>query len=326
MIRFERAIGSMSNILNGGINALVALIDRLKAAYQNEASRRRLADAFQNDEGSGLLFVSGFDKSGTTWVDNFLDAHPQIICRHSGQFFNYYNAANRYLSEPSGLVSMLDSVLATDWYRNHGRVWITEAGIKLHLRQLIANSLLSFRSPEIQYVGDKSVVQDFAQIRALLPKARLIGIVRDGRDVFISWCFYREWKAGNSRFNPDGSIRHDYLRQQAAAWSEYAEHYHNLRTEAHIIRYEDLSARPRAIMKSVFDRLDVACSSSTLERIVEQTSFKKVSRGRDRGEEDRQSHFRKGVVGDWKNYFSDDDLAIFLDIAGDSLEKWGYIQ
>ena len=62
----------------------------------------------------------------------------------------------------------------------------------------------------------------------------------------------------------------------------------------------------------------------TLDAIIEMKSFKKLSGGRKRGEEDASSHFRKGQPGDWANHFSDEHKAAFKERFNHVLVKLGY--
>ena len=53
-------------------------------------------------------------------------------------------------------------------------------------------------------------------------------------------------------------------------------------------------------------------------------SFEKLSKGRTRGQEDPTSFFRKGIAGDWRNVFTEEDKVLFKKEAGDLLIKLGY--
>jgi len=57
---------------------------------------------------------------------------------------------------------------------------------------------------------------------------------------------------------------------------------------------------------------------------VGSASFEKLSRGRERGQEDPSSFYRKGVAGDWKNHFSKEDRRVFKEEAGELLIRLGY--
>jgi hypothetical protein len=46
------------------------------------------------------------------------------------------------------------------------------------------------------------------------------------------------------------------------------------------------------------------CPLFFLHRILNANAFENYSGGRKKGEEEVKSHFRKGIAGDWKNYFT----------------------
>jgi hypothetical protein len=56
---------------------------------------------------------------------------------------------------------------------------------------------------------------------------------------------------------------------------------------------------------------------------VESASFARLA-GRERGDEDPTSFFRKGVAGDWKTYFAERDERVFDEEAGELLATLGY--
>lgn len=61
-----------------------------------------------------------------------------------------------------------------------------------------------------------------------------------------------------------------------------------------------------------------------LDAILEQFSFQNLSKGRNKGAENKQSHYRKGVPGDWKNHFTEEHKAEFKRRFGDLLIRMGY--
>lgn len=61
-----------------------------------------------------------------------------------------------------------------------------------------------------------------------------------------------------------------------------------------------------------------------VERIVTKHSFSNMTDGRKRGQEDRTSHYRKGVPGDWKNHFNNEHVRLFKKRYNDLLVKLGY--
>lgn len=61
----------------------------------------------------------------------------------------------------------------------------------------------------------------------------------------------------------------------------------------------------------------------SIRRIVERRTFERLT-GRKKGEENRDSHLRKGVPGDWKNHLSDALVGTFKHMYNDLVLKLGY--
>jgi hypothetical protein len=64
--------------------------------------------------------------------------------------------------------------------------------------------------------------------------------------------------------------------------------------------------------------------AATIGRIIDRFRFSKLTGGRKRGEENPNSHYRKGEPGDWKNHFTDAHVAAFKERYNDLLLKLGY--
>ncbi len=58
--------------------------------------------------------------------------------------------------------------------------------------------------------------------------------------------------------------------------------------------------------------------------VAHKYSFKKLSKGRINGQENVNSHYRKGLRGDWKNHFTEMHKTVFKEKYGDLLIKLGY--
>lgn len=74
-------------------------------------------------------------------------------------------------------------------------------------------------------------------------------------------------------------------------------------------------------------RLHVRTGKVFPERLlgfIYQNSFSKKSGGRDLGEENVKSHYRKGLAGDWKNHFNEEHKEVFKDNYNHLLIKLGY--
>lgn len=59
---------------------------------------------------------------------------------------------------------------------------------------------------------------------------------------------------------------------------------------------------------------------------LEVLSFERLAAGRKPGQEDTNSHYRKGVAGDWVNHFTDRHKRAFKDRYGTLLQTLGYAE
>lgn len=65
--------------------------------------------------------------------------------------------------------------------------------------------------------------------------------------------------------------------------------------------------------------------NNEIDKIIKAQDFERVS-GRTPGQEDQREFIRKGIIGDWRNYISDDNKQRFKKIAGRFLIDLGYEQ
>lgn len=65
---------------------------------------------------------------------------------------------------------------------------------------------------------------------------------------------------------------------------------------------------------------------TVLRNVVRKNSFESLSGGREKGEEDVTSHYRKGVPGDWKNHFEPVHVREFKDRFGGLVCDLGYAE
>jgi len=86
------------------------------------------------------------------------------------------------------------------------------------------------------------------------------------------------------------------------------------------VRFEDLIQNRAQTISVMLDHLEQAGYQIPLDR---QVAIEKVARSID---PKRSPTFRKGVVGDWRNHFTDEHKRLFKESAGDLLIQLGYEQ
>jgi lipopolysaccharide transport system ATP-binding protein len=89
------------------------------------------------------------------------------------------------------------------------------------------------------------------------------------------------------------------------------------------LRYEDMLGREREFFERLIDYCEISVSREQLHAIVDNNLFERVT-GRPRGQEDIHAHLRRGIAGDWRNYFTEPVKLAFKQQFGHLLIKTGY--
>jgi hypothetical protein len=333
------------------------------AALRRELARVR-GDGYSQRpvvEDTSVFFILGQQKSGTTWLMQILDSHPEILCRGEGRFFGAewrQESVKRIDSKrpPSSLYNaMLDAEYLKLWIERS--VWSRNDDADEHLANLTRMAIDYFLMGELsktskRIVGDKSPLltpETIKEIARIYPGAKIIHIIRDGRDAAVS-AVHHSWNFGKIRKGAEASAKRTthrkrdphkmrnmgesifaegQLRKFAAEWSarvsSTVEDGPTLPGNGYVeVRYEDLLERPEDEVRRLLEFLRAEASEKTVKMCVNAASFKRLSKGRTRGQEDPTSFFRKGIAGDWRNVFTEQDKILFKKEAGDLLIRLGY--
>jgi len=236
-------------------------------------------------------------------------------------------------------------------------VWARRGDPDEHLRNLTRLALDYFLDQRLagtdkKIVGDKTPFLPGAhtvkEIHDVYPEAKVVHVIRDGRDAEVSWMHHR-WnrsteKGGIQVLSPGEAERREAylrdptstglfgereLRARAAQWRETVTEARRdgpklLGANYTEVRYENLLADAPAETGRLLGFLGAEAGGETVRRCVERSSFEKVSGGRRPGEEDKASLVRKGVSGDWREVFGEQDRRVFKEEAGDLLGELGY--
>ncbi len=331
-----------------------------------DQARRSAAEQSLSLEGTPVFFIVGRAKSGTSWLMRLLDAHPEILCRGEGRFFgrdfkreNFEEAGGSGIPPSSLYRAILEAGYLRAWIERS--VWSKGDDADEHLANLTRLATNYFLTRRLagsgkSIVGDKTPLAStdvVSEIGEIHPEAKVLHIIRDGRDNAVSVVHHRWNNASDEggiydlddkdrarrdayREDPsrifesgEGLFSEKEIRGMAIGWRNQVgrvmrdgralpeDHY----TE---VRYEDLLDSPDEQLGRLLDFLGADTDGEVVRRCIESASFEKWTAGRKRGEEDPSSFFRKGVAGDWKNIFTGRDRRIFDEEAGDLLSELGY--
>jgi hypothetical protein len=317
------------------------------------------------EEGSPtVFFVVGSGKSGTTWLQRLFNFHPEILCRGEGRFFGreWQREDLREARAPVPPRSLYGAMYNSEDLRLWiGRsVWGGEDELDDHLDNLSSMAIDYFLKQKLaesgkRIVGDKTPflpdTDILEEIARLCPGAKVIHIIRDGRDVQVSWTHHR-WNRAQDRggiqvlrpgeaerresYHRDprsirdiGMFDEEVLQKEAAEWRDSVRRAREkgpklLGDNYTEVRYEDLLGDTLGELRRLLEFLGARSNIRVLRLCVNRAKFDNMSGGRERGEEDPAAFLRKGVAGDWKNVFSEREKQIFKEEAGGLLVELGY--
>jgi lipopolysaccharide transport system ATP-binding protein len=159
-------------------------------------------------------------------------------------------------------------------------------------------------------------------------------VLRDLRDTLISWYF--SFKQSHAVMTARMAKYRDLLGRMSVEDGLLAMIEYQLEPAAEIqlswadgpdpiIKYEALLDDDYGVLKRLLvDQLALRVSDDALRRAVDACRFEKLSGGRIAGTADPNSHYRKGVAGDWRNYFTPRVTEAFKARFGDVLVATGY--
>ena len=364
--RLARVRQTLAN-KNDKLTELQKVLAELEAASSRQQESRKDIPIF---------FIVGRPKSGTWWVRGMLNRHPEILCDGEGEFFgrDYGSSGESQLGRPlddirppsyrSLYTAVARSELLRTWIAHSP--WTRGDDIEEHLTNLTREAIYHFLRQRLskskkRIVGDKTPFASpeiIKEMSTICPEAKVIHIIRDGRDVAVSqlnhmWNHATTGEEGEEgwylmtpeeldkrdRYRKDpqefldsgeGIFTENRLRGAAEGWRSdvgaaqrdgpvlLGENY----TE---VRYENMLESSEEELERLLRFLGARADDKDLvEQCVALQSFKARTGGRERGQEDPHDFRRKGIAGDWKNVFTESDKAIFKEVAGDLLIELGY--
>jgi hypothetical protein len=288
--------------------------------------------------GHGFFFVRGHPRSGTNWVGALLNLHPNINCFGEFHFEDIRNAIDAQQAQPWQITAREPLKSTMDRC----------------FQDMIKKAILTLeeRKPQAYWVGDRTP----RGLRIFLEGAPHLLIIRDGRDVLVSWTFhvlrmrphvldvvvpadirpgfntlYDRFQADKDHFsrNPHELLSDErWVKLVAARWAGWmrADMQSIQRIEANeegarcplmVVRYEELHADAESGRRRMYEFLGEDPAEA-----LPLSAESRTTAGFD--QDDPQSFWRHGQVGDWKKYATDDFKRWFRDSAGEVLTELKY--
>lgn len=267
------------------------------------------------------IFIVGSPRSGTSLLSKIISSHPEIgVPFESHVYPRLYNWKECYgdisafenkkrIAED--LVN-LETVKKWDRRPNPKKVIENIHGGKFHHA---FEGLMNAWLEEVgkRRWGEKTPHNAFfwREISEGFPSSKFIHIVRDGRDVAMSW--------KKVRFGPE------HFYSIANLWNKYVQKAEDIKSNVskkrfHEVKYEDILRDPNQNIKKICQFLDESFDSRMIEFYKSPRSYPTD----DRNERNLSRPLLRDNMNKWKSSISERDLRIFESVAGETLRRYGY--
>ena len=280
------------------------------AATVHEASAKTVAGADWSSHVEAV-FLCGFPSSGTDLLKNIVNAHTEVFV--GGEFPLLPRLAKRYeASVPLGQCrDVWEALRGIDVYRNFDDAAEKECPIaedSLFLRLFAELLVPKAERQGVRWVGNKTPqnTEHIDELNDLFPTAKFILILRDVRDVALSW---------KSKWGKDPLLC-------AAKWNRRMlagiNKLRMLGTERYLfLKYEDLLLEPERIERRICDFLGLEFQSRMLEfsRYVGSIVDGKLNYGQP---------ILANNFGKWRERMEPDLIRRIEEVAYDGLNEFDY--
>jgi hypothetical protein len=310
----------------------VKLSPRHIRAYKRFNLRRHLRG--RSDPGPPAPFVVGATRSGTTLLRLMLDAHPDVGIPSETHFFQRLAKASEHWSiTPDQLA---DKIVG---HKRWGDFHLDEDELRERFRAIeplnLSDALRAFYGLYAEKQGktrwgDKTpgYLRYMDRIELVLPEARFVHLIRDGRDVALS-VLPMNW--GPSTIQEAAELwveRVTLARENGRGVQHYTE-----------LKYEDLVTDTEGELRRISEFLDLPWDPAMLdyhERAEERLKEKArdLPRKKERGDQPAAARMASHAmakkppdpkrIGRWRTEMSNGDRIEYESIAGDLLAELGY--
>ena len=292
------------------------------------------------------FFIYGHARSGTTLLTRLIRLHPQVHCNYQAHFFTRAPLLQALVADPE----------VRAWLARRSNRWNRGRDLSVVVLRAAADFILEREAQQVNkpIVGDKSPNsllngQAVTLLHNIYPDARLVFIVRDGRDAVVSHRFQQFIDVTQYLTKTDWRIRQEYIansepflkgehslftekgiRQAAEGWvknvTETDQMGRQLFTRCYLLlRYEDMVKDPQNEIKRIWEFIGADISDPTLDGIIaaEMQQNPDADWQHEKASE-IVAPLQKGKQGSWRTMFTHRDRETFKQIAGEMLIKWGY--
>ncbi|MDF1646829.1 MAG: sulfotransferase domain-containing protein [Legionellaceae bacterium] len=277
---------------------------------------------------AGIYWLASYPKSGNTWFRIFL-AH---ILDTSDKALGLNSLQTGAIASARGWV---DTALGFDSaYLSHDELdALRPAVYRWHAKQ----------ATTVEYHKIHDAYTYFRDGSALIPANSCLGalyFIRNPLDVAISFASHLccsidqaiiSMKTPDLTFCKGNQRQHEQLRQQLLSWSMHVQSWRDAKNiNCLVLRYEDMKKNPIETFTKAVNFLKINTEPAAIERALKYSDIRRLQRlEQDDGFREKpaqaKAFFRKGIVGDWKNTLTSNQVNQIIHDHGEMMEAYGYL-
>jgi len=152
---------------------------------------------------------------------------------------------------------------------------------------------------------------------------KVVYVVRDGRDAYVSYYHYLKNKL------PAEMTFKDFLREGSMPYGRWCAHIaswldNKASQKMLVISYEELHLKPLETVRKIADFAGIESNAHSIGAAIEQSTFDNMKKtelkyGRGKLKTGPEIFMRKGQIGDWKSYFGEEEKKIFKELEDEGL-------
>lgn len=279
---------------------------------------------------SRLVWIFGSPRSGSTWLLNLLAADPLTgkldepsIGAHLGMPIESLIGLSRPGPGGGRIVDARGDQADYFFSRQHSKAWAPP------LRRLLLDRFgVAVRKWRLLVIKEPTGSEAADLLMSLLPRSRMIFLLRDGRDVVDSELDALQRDSWVMRqlpgYNPIASAeRSEFICARAHVWRSRTEIVQRA-YEAHptelreLVRYEELLADPERVMTELCEWLDL--DTAAVLTAVRATAFERLPDG----STGPGQFARAATPGLWRTNLTGDEQRLLEEILASKLGELGY--
>jgi hypothetical protein len=276
----------------------------------------------------GIYWLASYPKSGNTWFRIFL-AH---------------------LLDPAGKQLHLEEIRTGAIASARG--WVDEAlgfnSADLDHDELdqLRPAVYEWHAEHLDAVGYHKIHDAYTILPSgmpMIPTKGCLGalyFVRNPLDVAISYANHASCSVnkaiqfmGNPRqaFCKDPTRQYSQLRQHLLSWSLHVQSWCTQKNiPCLVLRYEDMKAHPLTTFTQAVEFLQIETSSDRIQQALADASIERLQQlekitGFSEKPAKTKYFFRKGIVGDWKNTLTHQQIDQIIQDHSEVMRNYGYL-